>query len=174
MKDLSSSNGNYDNDDDGSYGLYKHDDEYYLDRGDTPPRIRYYRHVRAEEWKALGYKSQDHKYDNRITQDELNFILKRNLRMPLEQRYQREKAHWYWHESSWSWRQRDKKETGYDGYGCNGQCIPECRYYHEYGRIEDEEVIEKHKKLVERHRQENSIVEPPSESELLRLAEKHV
>ncbi len=37
----------------------------------------------------------------------------------------------------------------------------ECRFYPKYGRIEDEEVIEKHKELVKRHIQENSIVEPP-------------
>jgi hypothetical protein len=42
-----------------------------------------------------------------------------------------------------------------------------------YVRIEDEEVIDEHNKLVESHRQENSIVEPPSESELLRLAKKY-
>ena len=160
--------GNYDHDD--SYGLYRHDDEYYLDRGSEPPRFAYYRHVRAEEWKALGPKPRDHEYDSRITRDELDFILKRNLRMPPEEKYQREKAHWYWHESSWTWRGLDT--TGYDGKGCNQftGCIPECRFYPEYGRIEDEQVIEEHKKLVERHRHENSIVEPPSEIELLKLA----
>ena len=104
------------------YGLTKHDDEYYLDRGSEPPRFAYYRHVRAEEWEALGHKPWDHEYDSRITQDELDFILKRNLRIPPEERYQREKAHWYWHESSWYWRGLDA--TGYDGYGCNGECIP--------------------------------------------------
>jgi hypothetical protein len=100
--------------------------------------------------------------------------LKRNLRVPPEQRYQREKEHWYWHESTWYWRQRDKEETGYDGYGCNnGECIPECRFYPENRRIEDSEVIEEHNKLVEYYRQNNAIVEPPSESELLRLAKIH-
>ena len=37
-----------DNNDD-SYGLCKHDDEYYLDRGLTPRRITYYRHARWEK-----------------------------------------------------------------------------------------------------------------------------
>jgi hypothetical protein len=37
--------------------------------------------------------------------------------------------------------------------------------------IEDEEVVEEHKKLVESLRQKNQMVEPPPESELLlRLA----
>ena len=156
---FSNGNGNYDDDD--SYGLTKHDDEYYLDRGEEPPRFAYYRHVRAEEWEALGHKEENHEYDSRITQDELDFILKRNLRIPPEERYQREKAHWYWHESSWTWRGLDA--TGYDGQGCNQftGCIPECRFYPEYGRIEDEQVIEEHNKLVESCLQKNSIIDSP-------------
>jgi hypothetical protein len=31
-----------------------------------------------------------------------------------------------------------------EGIGC---CVPECRYYPEYGRIEDEEVITKLREL---------------------------
>ena len=171
LDSFSNGNGNYDEED--SYGLTKHDDEYYLDIGSEPPRFAYYRHVRAEEWEALGHKPWDREYDSRITQDELDFVLKRNLRMPSEERYQRKKAHWYWHESSWTWRRLDA--TGYDGQGCNQftGCIPECRFYPEYGRIEDEQVIEEHNKLVESHRQENSIVHSPSESELLRLVKIH-
>lgn len=46
----------------------------------------------------------------------------------------------------------------------NDKCIPECQFYPECGRIEDELVIEEHNKLVESYRQNNSIVEPPSES----------
>jgi hypothetical protein len=162
LDNFSNGNGNYDDD---GYVLYKHDDEYYLDRGSEPPRFAYYRHVRAEEWKALGHKPWDHEYDNRITQDELDFILKRVLRIPPEERYQREKAHYYFHELYIEGRRE-----------CNpvlGGCTPNCRFYHEYGRIEDEEVREEHNKLVERHRQENSIVDPPSESELLRLVKIH-
>ena len=45
-------------------------------------------------------------------------------------------------------------------------CTAKCRFYPETGRIEDEEVIEEYNKLVESLRQENKIVEPPSESEL--------
>lgn len=80
-----------------------------------------------------------------------------------------EKAHWYWHESSWTWRGLDT--TGYDGKGCNQftGCIPECRFYPEYGRIEDEQVIDEHNELVESYGQKHSILEPPSESKLLRL-----
>jgi hypothetical protein len=48
--------------------------------------------------------------------------------------------------------------------------IPECRFYPEHGRIEDEDVIEEYNKLVESHRQKNSIIDPPSEIELLKLA----
>jgi hypothetical protein len=167
--DTFSSGGGDSDEDHDNYGLYKHDDDYYLGIGSEPPRFAYYRHVRIEqsndEYRKRSFEAA---YDG-ITQDELDFSLKRKLRMTPEQRYQREKEHWYWHESSWCIR--GLAATGYDGYGCNnGKCIPECRYYSEYGRIEDEEVIEEHNKLVEYHRQKNAIVEPPSESELLRLA----
>jgi hypothetical protein len=54
--------------------------------------------------------------------------------------------------------------------GCHDQrCIPECRFYPEYGRIEDEEVVQRHKEIEQRYRQANAIVEPPSESEMSRL-----
>jgi hypothetical protein len=54
--------------------------------------------------------------------------------------------------------------------GCaNLGCIPECRFYPEYGRIEDEEVIAEHNKRVEYLKERNDIVEPPTESELLEL-----
>jgi hypothetical protein len=57
-----------------------------------------------------------------------------------------------------------------EGYGCNGSgCILECRYFGDYGRIEDEEVIEKHNKFVESCK----VVEPPSEEEM-RQAEKEL
>ena len=49
-------------------------------------------------------------------------------------------------------------------------CVEECRFYADQGRIEDEEVIAKHNEFVESLRQENAIVEPPSEGELLELA----
>jgi hypothetical protein len=61
----------------------------------------------------------------------------------------------------------------YDGYGCvNGECIPSCRFYPEFGIIEDDEIIQDHNKLVEYYRQNNRIVEPPSEVELQRLAQR--
>lgn len=56
-------------------------------------------------------------------------------------------------------------------YGCTGAgCIPECRYYPEYGRIEDEEIIEEHNQVVETLRRDNKIVEPPPEAEMQKLA----
>ena len=66
------------------------------------------------------------------------------------------------------------RRLGEYDYGCTGAgCVPECRFYPEYGRIEDEEVIEEHNKLVESFSRDNKIVEPPSENELLRLAKMH-
>jgi hypothetical protein len=78
----------------------------------------------------------------------------------------RQKQSWFFHELSWYWRGLDA--TGYDGQGCNQftGCVQECRFFRffpEYGRIEDEEVIEEHNKVVESYQQKNAIVEPPTE-----------
>jgi hypothetical protein len=97
--------------------------------------------------------------------------LKRALRVPREQRYQREKSHWYWHDSSYNNRGLD----AYDGYGCHdGQYIPECKFYADTGFIEDDEVKEEFRKVIEYYRQRNAIVDPPSESELLEMAKKEM
>jgi hypothetical protein len=158
VKDLSkrldsfSANGN--NDD--SHGLSKHDDEYYLDIGSEPPRFAYYRHVRVEkcddEWRK---KTLECVHDS-ITQDELDYYLKAKLRVHPEQRYQDQKKEPWFHESSWNKR----GVNGYDGQGCNQftSCVPECRYYQETGRIEDEEVIQEHKEVEEHYRKRNAIV----------------
>ena len=53
-------------------------------------------------------------YDSSITQDELDYGLKRKLREPPEQRYQRVKSAGYFHESSWYMR---GVKSGYDGKG---------------------------------------------------------
>jgi hypothetical protein len=107
-------------------------------------------------------------FDDSVTQDELDYSLKHQLRMTPEQRYQREKSHYYWHESAWDMRGLN----AYDGKGCNQftGCVPECRFYSEYGRIEDEEIVLEHNKLVESARRDNRIVEPPSQAELEKLA----
>ena len=144
-----------------------YDDDYYLVRGLTPPRILYYRYYRAEKWKALGHKPLlDEDYDHSITEEELDFILKRELWLSPEERYQAEKTNFLFHDLSCYMR-----DLGEEDYGCTGAgCIPECRFYPETGRIEDAEVIEDHNKFVEKLRKRNDIVEPPSEAELLKLA----
>ena len=82
-----------------------------------------------------------------------------NLRVHPEERYQHKKEAWYFHESSWYMRRRDGIENGYDGYGCNnGKCVPECRYYPKYGRIEDEEVIQRHKEIEEGYRKRSALI----------------
>jgi hypothetical protein len=63
----------------------------------------------------------------------------KNLERSAEERYRIKKKHWYFHKSSWYMR---GVKNGYDGQGCcDGICIPECTFYREYGRIEDEEVL---------------------------------
>jgi hypothetical protein len=96
-----------------------------------------YRHARWEKLDDWGRLTCED-VDKTTTQDELDFALKRHLRMTPEERYQLEE------------------------YGCDGGgCVPECRFYPEHGRIEDEEVIEEHNKFVEKLRNEKRIVEPP-------------
>jgi hypothetical protein len=144
----------------------EYDDDYYIETGSIPPRFLAYRRARWEKLDEWGQKTcQD--VDKTITQDELDFGLKRHLGIPPEQSYQNGKS-WLFHEGSWYMRGLNP----YDGQGCNQftGCVPDCRYYPETGRIEDEEVIEEHNKLVESLRQKNAIVEPPPESQLLKLA----
>jgi hypothetical protein len=154
---VSSSNGNGNGHSDNA----ERDDDYYLNLGRDPPRFYIYRQARAETGSN---------YDSSVTEDELSYALKRRLRMTPEARYQREKKiHWYWHESTYY----NRGLEAYDGYGCvNGECIPSCRFYPEFGIIEDDEIIQDHNKLVEYYRQNNRIVEPPSEVKLQRLAQR--
>ena len=81
------------------------------------------------------------------------------LRVSLEERYQHEKRNWFFHELSYLDQIVDEDGKAVDiikEYGCGhwsnkreeGCCVPECRYYFRYGRLEDDEVIEEHKKLV--------------------------
>jgi hypothetical protein len=140
------------------------DDEYYLsnhDRGmllyDIPPRFYYYRHIREK------LNRQDS-----ITQDEISYALKRYLRMTPEQRYQREKSHYYFHELY--------VEGGRECNPALGGCTPKCRFYNEYGRIEDEEVIEMYIQLEESHRKTNEIIdiEPPDYDTLKEFYNNHM
>lgn len=122
------------------------DDDYYLsnhDKGildDIPPRFYYYKHIRAK----LGL-------EHGITQDELNYALKRYLRMSPEQRYQRDKSHYYFYELY--------IEGGRECNPALGGCTPKCRFYNEYGRIEDEEVIEIYRQDEEDYRQKGTLVD---------------
>jgi hypothetical protein len=103
----------------------EYDDDYYLEIGTEPPRFADYRSARAKITDAFGNKTCEDVWDS-ITQDESDYYLKMNLRISREERYQRNKEAWHFHESSWYMRH----DNGYDGHGCNnGKCIPECRYY---------------------------------------------
>ena len=76
------------------------DDDYYLDRGERPSRFAYYAKVRWEkysDWEKLTSFDPD----ETITHDELNFMLKRQLRIPPEERYRHNKANWFFHELSY-------------------------------------------------------------------------
>jgi len=92
---------------------------------------------RNDKWKRLGRRPTYEEVVNEITEEEWNYYKRKNLEVPPEQRYQNQKEEWFFHESSWYYRGEER----YDGHGCNGVCVPECRYYPEKGRIEDEEVF---------------------------------
>jgi len=145
------------------------DDDYYLAIGSEPPRFAYYRHVRIEqctdEWRKKTYECV---WDT-ITQDELDYYLKAKLREPPDQRYQRKKENWFFHDLSYLDQTVDEngklvdiiKESGcghWDNNREEGVCVPECKYYEKYGRIEDEEVIKEHNELIDYHKQRNDIV----------------
>ncbi|HEY7108274.1 MAG TPA: hypothetical protein VH415_02485 [Nitrososphaeraceae archaeon] len=132
----------------------EYDDDYYIEIGSEPPRFADYRAARAKITDAFGNKTYEDVWDS-ITQDESDYYLKMNLRVNPEDRYQDKKKAWYFHKSSWCMRH----DNGYDGQGCNnGKCIPECRYYPEVGRIEDEEVIQRHKEIEGLYRKRNALI----------------
>jgi hypothetical protein len=133
-------------------------DDIETERYGEPHRFSDYRHARCKKpAPAVGITCED-VYDT-ITQEELDWELRRQLKVSPEQRFQHKKYHWYSHPSSWYVR---VPHNGYDGFGCTGQdCIPECRFYHETGRIEDSEVIQNHREREKRYRDNNGIVEPP-------------
>ena len=96
------------------------------------------RRERNDKWRKLGRRPTYEEEIKEITKEEWDYYKRKNLEVPPEQRYQKQKEHWYFHKSSWYYRE----EEGYDGHGCNdGVCVPECRFYPEKGRIEDEEVL---------------------------------
>jgi hypothetical protein len=126
-----------------------------------PHRFSDYRHARCKKTKpAVGITCED-VYDT-ITQEELDWSLRQQLKVSPEDRYQHGKEHWYSHPTSWYVR---VPHNGYDGQGCNQftnpSCIPECRFYPEIGRIEDQEVIQKHREREQRYKDNNAIVAPP-------------
>jgi hypothetical protein len=68
--------------------------------------------------------------DDEITDFEIDFYMQRALRPTPEQRYQNIKKRGYY-------RGHEKRCNN----SMDGVCVPKCRFYPEYGRIEDEEVI---------------------------------
>jgi hypothetical protein len=168
------------------------DDTYYESfkgAAMNPPRIWYCKHVRFEKLdEETKYRLQhDSSFDGSgdsmrktITQEELDYSLKMKLKVPPEERYQKEKEAEYSHKLSYIHTKIVEDNSYSTGkryvnivkeYGCGrgwadskpqneggGWCVPECRYYPAYGRIEDEEVIAEHNKFVESYRQKDAII----------------
>jgi hypothetical protein len=145
---------------DGSKTTQQELDDIETQQNGEPDRFGDYRHARAKKTApAIGLTYED-VYDT-ITQEELDWELRQHLKVSPEERYQHGKYHWHSHPSSWYVR---VPHNGYDGQGCNQftGCVPECRFYPETGKIEDFEVIQKHRELEERYRDNNAIIEPPT------------
>ncbi len=94
------------------------------------------------------------KYQERGTEEwRLDFEEYLNvLRETPEERYQEMKQYLSFHELSYFDQYTDDTGKAHDiikEYGCGRDgkgCVPECRYYHDKGRIEDKEVIANHEK----------------------------
>jgi hypothetical protein len=160
------------------YSTGEDDADYEEDEATIQHRFACYRAARAKKTAPAlmmdgnGFTYED-VYDS-ITQEELDWSLRQQLKVSPEERYQDMKKHWYAHELSY-WHQTiyDNGKKAVDTikeYGCGksteknvegGWCVPECRYYFKYGRIEDSEVIQKHREYEKRYRDNNAIVEPP-------------
>jgi hypothetical protein len=137
-----------------------------------PHRFHIYRAARCKKTAPAIGKTCEDVYDS-ITQEELDWSLRQQLKVSPEERYQDMKKHWYAHELSY-WHQtiydNGKAVDTIKEYGCGrfnakteeGWCVPECRYYLKYGRIEDSEIIQKHREREKRYRDNNAIVEPPT------------
>jgi hypothetical protein len=110
------------------------------------------RSARCRKTDSFGNKTCEDVYDF-ITAEEYDYDLRSILEVSPEERYQDRKKAFHFHKSHWSMRGLNAD----DGQGCHyRKCIPECRFYPEEGRIEDNEVIEKFEKhnkpkLIEYH-----------------------
>jgi hypothetical protein len=153
------------------------DDDIETEQYGEPYRFHIYRKARAKKTAPAllmdgdGFTYED-VYDT-ITQEELDWQLRQQLKVSPEDRYQHEKKHWYSHELSYLNQIKDENTAGkyvdiIKEYGCGRYennprgCVPECRYYNSTGRIEDSEVIQRHRELEKRYRDNNAIVEPPT------------
>jgi hypothetical protein len=106
------------------------------------------REARAKAVNAFGEKTYEDVWDN-ITQEEIDYYAKQRAEEPPAQKFAREKAEWFFHDSSCYMRDLEQ----YDGVGCyNGICVPQCDYY--IAAI-DEEPRTKLRKEIE-HNNNNS------------------
>jgi hypothetical protein len=73
------------------------------------------------------------------------------LQFTPEERYQREKKNWQAHETAWCNRNLPMSDEN----SCNyKRCVPQCKYFPETGRIEDDVIIKEfEEKWAERRRQ---------------------
>ena len=131
------------------------DDDYYLTTCSENPRMAYYRYYRVNNCQDEYRKMTSMAAYDSITQDELNYELRRVLLKPPEQRYQERKKNWFFHDSSAYARGLDREV----GYGCNGlECVSDCRYAAEDGRIEAEEIVAEFRERETEYRKRNKIV----------------
>lgn len=131
-------------------------------------RLKEMRGARAKEmYGPARTDSNSHTYADlwdEVTDEEIDFELRKHLEVPPERRYQLAKKYPPYHEIGWTSRHIHNESTGWvfdpnrkhyvriPGYfvdkGCTKEtgCVPDCRFYPETGRIEDDELVQLYEK----------------------------
>ena len=93
------------------------------------------REERAKNSIYSGYKAYEDAWVN-MTQEEIEYY---RSKITPEERYQTMKEIYYFHDSS---AYMKSGGNGPETHGCNSdECISECDFYLEYGRIEDDGTV---------------------------------
>jgi hypothetical protein len=114
-------------------------------------RFDFYHVIRMEKYISQGGDPTFGNLDGReYTQEELEYYLTLSLNVPEEERYRRSKEMYYFHPSYVEMEKLHYWEDRAKANYCTGQqCVPDCPYYDERGKIEDEQVIADFLKEIE-------------------------
>jgi hypothetical protein len=108
-------------------------------------RFDLYHAIRTEKYLRQGGDPTFGNLDATVqTAEEFEYHLSHMLNdYSPEERYRQRKDAYYWHQSYVKMEKLNHYENRANAKFCTGQqCIPDCIYYEEIGRIEDKQVIE--------------------------------